>query len=505
MFFLRRHPLFFGFVIVIAALGAWIGARQAKQAGYTDGVVIAMQSAPATLDPRFATDATGTDLLDLISLPLVRLGPDGAPHPAAATFSRPNPTTYVFHLKPLFFHNGVMLNSRAVKDFYQSMADPHSASPYGALVRKIVTIETRGPNTIIFTLKQADPFGWVIFTRPLALVQGGMGLNPTGLGPYRVSSHTDQRIVLDSAPTWHGTPPTLPRLTFLVVKDPLVRLLKVIHGEADLTQGDMPASLYTYGVKHGLTGLEGEGDTYTYIGFNLHDKVAGNLAVRQALLYAIDRQTIINTLLNGKAAPADSLLPQGSPARWAAPLPAANPQKAAAILDKAGFTPDAHGVRLHLSLSTTASPGTLLLVQAIQQQLARAGIALDLRLSEWGTFYGNIKKGNFQSFLLSWVGVFQPDIYNTLFAGSMAPPDGANRGRYENPVVDGWLETMMHSENVKTRNKMARNVQRAVWHDLVYVPLWKPVRLALVSPQLTGYTLPVQGGFTGLLQARKLP
>ena len=192
-------------------------------------------------------------------------------------------------------------------------------------------------------------------------------------------------------------------------------------------------------------------------------------------------------------------LPATNPATWAAPIADYNPQKAADILEKAGFTPGPDGMRIHVRLSTTSSPSILLMVQAIQQQLRAAGIDLQINTSEWGTFYGQVKKGNFQMFLLSWVGVFDADIYDLLFHSRMIPPDGANRGRYRDEHMDALLNALMQSASSAQRLALAHAVQQKAADDMIYLPLWKRHNLVLMRPEVNGYQPDVEGGYLGLL------
>ena len=80
------------------------------------------------------------------------------------------------------------------------------------------------------------------------------------------------------------------------------------------------------------------------------------------------------------------------------------------------------------------------IAEAIKEQLQQVGIELEIRSYEWGTFYSDIKKGNFHLYSLAWVGVMDPDILFQIFHSSSVPPNGDNRGRYVNAEVDRLLE-----------------------------------------------------------------
>ena len=83
--------------------------------------------------------------------------------------------------------------------------------------------------------------------------------------------------------------------------------------------------------------------------------------------------------------------------------------------------------------------------QAIQQDLRRVGIDLDLRSYEFATVFADILKGNFQIFSLQWVGggLVDPDMLRRVFHSQQVPPSGFNRGYYENPDVDRLIEGLV--------------------------------------------------------------
>jgi peptide/nickel transport system substrate-binding protein len=127
--------------------------------------------------------------------------------------------------------------------------------------------------------------------------------------------------------------------------------------------------------------------------------------VRQAIAYSIDRDLIIRTLLHGHAQPAASLLP---PSHWALSGDRSrygyDPVRAEQLLDASAHKRDSKGVRFHLTMKTSNDGGTRLLAAVLQQQLAKVGIALDLRSYEFATFYSDVTRGAFQMYSLRWIG-----------------------------------------------------------------------------------------------------
>ena len=468
-------------------------------------LVVGIQSGATSLDARQATDAASSRLLRLITLGLVELdGRQQAVPSAAERIEQTDALTYKVWLKDMTYHDGTPFTAESVKALYDSIRLPESTSPLKGLYAVIKDIQILPNNGLEFTLNTPNPFFWNLLLRPLVNITDATKPTdlPIGLGPYKVAAVSEGGdVTLTRAKTWQGSPPKLDRITFKVVPDPLVRLLKLRSGEVDLVQNDIPDIFYRYGLEHGLKGQTGEAATYTYLGFNLQDKLTGDIEVRKALAHALDTATMVEALLGGRARPARSVLPEAHPGFWPAPSADYNPAKAAQILDEAGYKKGPDGVRFSLTFSTTNNPSILLIAQVMQQQLKAVGIDLKITSSEWGTFYGNIKKGNFQLYLLSWVGLFNPDFFQYVFHSSMVPPSGANRGRYMNAEMDRLIDTLMQTADEDTRNKIAVDIQKRQHADVVYIPLWRRDHVVLMRPDVTGYAPVLDGGYDALLQA----
>jgi peptide/nickel transport system substrate-binding protein len=289
---------------------------------------------------------------------------------------------------------------------------------------------------------------------------------------------------------------------FLHVPDPTVRVLKLLRGEIDMVQNDLPPELIAYLFKNGgVQVLRSRGSNFTYLGFNLNDGVVGRLGVRQAIAHALDREAIIKYVLGDAARPATALLP---PDHWAGnPILAPyryDPARARALLKEEGF--DSKNPA-RITYKTSSDPFRIRLATIIQRQLAQVGIDVDLRSYDWGTFYGDIKAGRFQMFSLTWVGIKTPDIFHTVFHSSAVPPNGANRGRFMSAVADRMIETAEASSNLETQTKHYRDLQAYLLEQLPYVPLWYEDHVFVARRDIVGYTLAVDGDYDGLMQVHK--
>jgi peptide/nickel transport system substrate-binding protein len=241
------------------------------------------------------------------------------------------------------------------------------------------------------------------------------------------------------------------------------------------------------------------GSNYTYIGFNLQDQTTGEQRVRQAIAHAIDRQAIIRWVMQGAARQAESLFP---PEHWASgslEAYAYNPDRARELLTELGYS---KANPLKLTYKTSSDPFRIRLATVIQSQLKEVGIDVDLRSYDWGTFFGDIKQGNFQLYSLSWVGIRTPDIYRNIFASDALPPSGANRGRYVSKRVDQLIKQAEQTSNLSDQAKLYHQVAAELHQDLPYIPLWYEDQLAVQGSRISGYKLMSDGNYDGLAQVK---
>ena len=466
-----------------------------------DGTLrMGLATAPRNLDPRFATDAVSECINRLLYRRLVAFDAASRPVPALAAWEQPTPTRYLFTLGKAVrvFSDGSRLNAEDVKATYASILDPAGASPHRALLSSIQDIEIYGPDRIEFRLSEPDPLFPAylgIGILPAALIRHNHGFQraPVGSGPFRFLDWPETgRLRLERRRDRQ-------RLDLLVVKDPNVRVMKLLRGEIHLLQNDLAPDLLGY-----LRGRpevrvrEIGGTNFSYLGFNLQDPITGLLPVRQAIAYTIDRRAILHFLFQDGGRLAEAMFP---PEHWTGTPGLAgyvhDPARAEALLATAGFGPEQP---LRLVYKTSSDPFRVRLATVIQAQLARVGIQVEVRSYDWGTFYGDIKAGRFQLYSLSWVGIRTPDIFRYVFHSTSVPPQGANRGRYRSPHADRIIETARAEQDLERQTEHYRQLQALLLEELPYVPLWYENQVCAYRNEVQGYRLAPDGNYDGLVE-----
>jgi len=467
-------------------------------------VVIAVAHAPANLDPRLATDATSERVNRLLYARLVELDSAGRPAPGIAGWQRLSPRHYQFELAPdrLPFSDGEPLTAQDVAATYRSILDGALASPHQAALSLIERIEVLGEHRIAFHLSRPDPLFPAFLSvgiAPARLIADGHPLQraPVGSGPFQlVDWPRSGRLVLERR--GDGRRVILDR-----VKDPNVRVMKLMRGEVDLLQNDLPPELVTFLRRRQDIGvINRPGVNFSYLGFNLADPITGDLRVRRAIAHAIDREAILRWLFIGQGRPAEALLP---PEHWAGardlrPYPY-DPERARELLGEAGYGMER---RLPLSYKTSSDAIRLRLASVLQAQLSEVGIDLAIQSYDWGTFFGDIKAGRFQLYGLTWVGVRLPDIFRYAFHSDSLPPNGANRGRYISAKADQLIEAARREQDPADQARHYRRLQAVLHADLPYVPLWYEDQIAAVRVDVTGYRLATDGNYDGLLSIERV-
>jgi len=472
-------------------------------------VVFLIESSPASLDPRVGTDFASEHIDELLFDGLVERDASFHFTPAlAASWDQPDALTLVFHLRNgLKFADGRALTSRDVAWTIDSMRNGVVISPKAATYASVASVEARDPRTVVFHLKQPDNFLLTnLSTGAIGVVPYGSGRDfwrhPVGSGPFRfVSQRIDQDVVVERNPESWSVEPKIARVRFAVVPDAITQSLELEKGSADVEVNSLPMdALPVLADRSNLVVQDTAGTVIQYLAFNTRDAILGKASVRQAIAFAIDRGLIIHTLLHGHAQPALSLLPQS---HWAWTGAVArydyNPTRAERLLDEAGYPRGANGIRFHLTMKTSTDEFTRLMAAVLQQQLARVGIALDLRSNEFATFYSDVTRGAFQMYSLRWIGGNeQPDIFSYVFSTARIPPKGANRGRYTNPQLDSLLDDAAETGDMNRRRADYVEAQQILARDLPSINLWYLDTVMVHSRRLTNVTPSPSGRYTFL-------
>lgn len=467
-----------------------------------DVIRIGLPVAPVTLDPRFATDAVSYRLVRLLHAPLVDFDSAANPRPELAEWQQLSSQHYRFFIdEHARFSDGTPVEASDVAATYRSVLDPARASPHKASLANIDEIAVIDDKTVDFLLARPD----LLF--PGTLVIGILASDDAEAMRQKAAPKTSSGKFEHLASGSDGTILLRRRsdgahFEFHTVKDATVRALKIINGELDIMQGNIPPEMFAWlSSQPGVKAEHYDGATFSYLGFNMAAGHGQLREVRRAIGHAIDRASIIEHVFHNYARPAQALFP---PEHWAGASHlqdlAYDPDHARALLAEAGFKDR----RITLHYKTSSDHFRLRIATILKSQLADVGIDIEIQSLDWGTFYGDVKSGAFQVYGLSWVGLKLPDIFRHAFHSSAIPPSGANRGRYREPAADRLIEAAERADDRNERIALYHALQERLMYDLPYVPLWFEDQLLVMRDDITGYSTNVDGNFDALERTAKV-
>ncbi len=499
-------------LLVVLALCLHVVSCSGRPAPNT--LVMVIEFSPTNLDPRVGTDAQSEFIDELLFDSLVRKDQNFNLAPAVAErWENPDLRTYVFHLRRgIVFHDGRPLTAKDVKWTLDTMRDGSLRTIKGATYKLVDRVDTPDDFTVVVHLTEPfAPLLWNLSEGAFGIVPYGSGKdfnrNPIGSGPFRlVRNDPDSQVVIARNDAYWGPRARVERIRFAVVPDATTRALELRKGSADLAAANSfpPDMVRALAREPNISVQRHPGTSLAYLAFNLRDPILKDVRVRQALAYAIDRQTILHYLLDDSGRLAASVLP---PEHWAYDADVAHypydPAKANALLDASGYPRGKDGARFHLTMKTSTDETTRLLAAVLQQQLRQAGIILDIRSFEFATFYSDVTKGAFQLYSLRWIGYANqdPDIFEDAFDSASFAPKRANRGYYSNPEVDRLIEEGRSTVDQQQRKRIYADVQRILGRDLPYIDLWYMDNVLVHSPRVRDVALGVSADYEFLTTA----
>jgi peptide/nickel transport system substrate-binding protein len=511
-----------GGLIVVGCL-VMVGCRTRVEA--PGSVVMIIESSPNNLDLRMGTDAQSERVGGQIFDALVKKDDHYELRPWLATsWEQPDALTWVFHLRgDVRFHDGRPLEAEDLVYTIESLIDGSLVTAKGGNFAAVDRAVARDRLTVVVKMKRPD--AGLLFNMSdglFGVVPRGsgkdFGLHPVGSGSFKfVSAVQDKEVIVErNHDYWADRVDTLPplsagaqrieRIRFTVVPDTITSALELQKGSADLASNvvtlDMVHELES---RPNLKVESGGGSLVVYVTLNVTDPLLKDKRVRQAVACAIDRQPIVDAILRGQARLADTLLPVR---HWAAATGAELAQyphdvaRAQRLLEEAGFPAGKDGVRLRLTLKTSTDETTRLMAAVLQQQLRAAGIALEIRSTEFGTFYADVTKGAFQIYALRWIGSNEdPDIFRYAYGTNSMPPKGGNRGHYSNAKQDALLAEASASSDRSVRKRDYVEVQQILADELPSIPMWYPNNEVIHTRRIVNVRPRASGNFDFLREA----
>lgn len=415
---------------------------------------------------------------------------------------------YTFHLRPnVYWHDGTSLTADDVVFTISLLQDPAFPGPpeLGGDLWRVVKIEKVDRYTVRFTLP--GPYAYAPFldyttfgilpahllsgTRAADLPDVAFNLNPVGSGPFKLADVSIEdgvvtSLLLEQVPYYYGAMPYLDRIQFRFYPSSQVVLDAYEAGEVEgvgsIPVADLPRA-------RALTTLNLYSAQLAEYGVVLLNLARADLPffqeqeVRQALWYALDRQRIIDSALNGQALIAHSPLIPGT---WAykADIPhyEYDPARAQALLDEAGWIlPErSDGIRrkgerpLAFTLVTSSEPAHVAVAQMLAEQWAAVGITVTVATVAPAEAFEALENRSFEAILIHLSLPGDPDPYP--FWHETQIEGGQNYAGFKHRRISEIVEQARITLNREQRLELYYEFQDVFAQEvpalLLYVPVY---------------------------------
>lgn len=424
--------------------------------------------------------------------------------PTLATgFDQISDTEYRLHLRTdVKFHDGTPLDADAVVFSLQRVMD--SSNPRHGEFGFMESVEAVDDNTV--TIKTKKPHAPTIasLVDPLvSIVKPGVNLNttPVGTGPFKFDSHQKGvKLTVFRNDNYWGERARLNGAVLFFVADAMTRAMQLEGGDVDVARGLPQSEVQNLKSKSDLEVLSMETLRENLLYVNMRKAPFDNLAVRQAINYAIDRQEIVDTALEGiGGVPAVGVFTSRNP--WSANeyLQAYdfNPSRAKELLGQAGITDtdgdgwmDFQGKPFSITIKTyTSRAENKPSAEVVAAQLQKIGIKTNVEILDSGALGSDLVNGNYDLALYSWsTGTTgDPDYFFSKHFESTGAE--ARKTGYSNADVDDWLEKARTTFDREERMEYYRKVQEQVLADSPEIVLFYLNELAGNNKKVKGYAL----------------
>jgi peptide/nickel transport system substrate-binding protein len=456
-------------------------------------LVIAATGDPTSLHPDADADARNWIVSSQIHNALIELDHDFELVPTLATGYEiaEDGSSYRFELEQgVRFHDGAEFTAEDVVYSYQWYKDPENAAASSVNYTRMEAAEAVDPHTVVVRMTAADAtflrWGAAKAILPSEYHErvgaGPYSASPIGTGPFRFADWArGQSITLEAFDDYFEGRPMIDRITFRVLTDQSARAAALRDGEVDAAfdlqlRDALDLTNLAEFTTFALPGLD-----LNHFPLNNQHPVLSDRAIRRAMMYALDRDRMIDEIYSGAATPATSHL---SPVleQWYEPDVPRYPtdrDRAIEVLEEAGWTVGGDGVReregTRLSFICTTIAGDerrRRQAEMAREMLADVGIEMQLAESDVPSILEGMRTGELDASLFNWTyGGWNgdPDTRSTLHSGAFNNFHHFHDGRVDARLLNG-LTTMEH----QARREIYGQIQRIVAEEVpfLFIMFW---------------------------------
>jgi peptide/nickel transport system substrate-binding protein len=480
-------------------------------------VILGYIDEPPTMDPRVSGSAKATNLLVNVFDTLVSLDREtGEILPGLATSweASEDGASYTFHLRDdVLFHDGTPFNAEAVKYTFDSIMDPELKSltaigylgPYDnteVVDEFTVTVNFSEPYAAFMNTVSTTPLAPVSPTAAESMGPVEFARAPVGTGPFKMTDWQQQvSMTFERNPDYnwpvgvykHEGPAYIDQLVVNFIPEASTLTGSLSSGQLTIADGILPQDIAGFQSNPEFQVLlPSVPGSPQILPINAAKFPTDDLAVRQAINYAIDTETIIDTLFFGTLKPAKGPLASST---WTY-NPAVeeyfpyDPERATQLLTDAGWVMGSGGVLekdgqpLVLEYITTSGQAADV-AELVQAYLSMVGIQTNLQILEYAATAELMLDGAHHIARIGYTGT-DPIALSTLYHSRNIPGTNFNRTMKPDPALDEMLDAAASETDREARAQMYMDIQTYIMDQALLIPLWEQTIFWGASAKLRG-------------------
>jgi peptide/nickel transport system substrate-binding protein len=448
-----------------------------------------------SINPMKPKSSAGHMAVELLYSGLTRIGTDLVAQPdlAESWTSNDDASSFTFTLRDAKFHSGAPVTAKDVVATITAILNKDNGSPGRTQIGPITKVEAADDRNVVFTLDGSfadlpvslgSVFAKIISAEALAGDLAVLDTTPAGSGPFVLTEFDPARIISVRRNDGYYDPerPYLDGVDQLLYPDATGEAAALVNKETDLLLEANPTSYARLAETAGIVGERVATGNFLNLVLRVDQKPFDDIRVRQALALALDRQALVDVVLEGFGRPADDSIISPEASLYTAPKKAAyDPEKAKALLAEAGYS---NGIDVVLYAAAVPPLRTTLAV-AVKEFAAPAGFNIEVKTVPMDEYLANVfRKANF--YVGSWnMGPTQDYWYNTLLTSGGALADTG----WNNAGFDEAIATARRTTDVAERTALYAKAQDIVTTELPYIVPFFLDRLAARAEYVNGLQL----------------
>ncbi|MGZ9811660.1 peptide ABC transporter substrate-binding protein [Pseudoroseicyclus sp. H15] len=475
----------------------------------------------ATYDPGLTSETFAAPIIGNTFEGLVRFNEAGEIEPAMAESWEVSEDglTYTFHLRDANWSDGQPVTAQDFVYAWTRVLDPAAGAMNPAMFYLIdgaeayyangatgdVAISAPDDKTFTFTLAQRVPYimQLLTYTNFFPVREDMVEADPEGWtrspetfignGPFKVSEFNfGESVVFEKNPEYYDAESvSLDTLTFRLIPEPTTALTAYESGQVDGIEAvPAPEIPRLMASDEGFMVVPSLGTTYAF--FNPAVAPLDDVKVRQALSMAIDRQELIDFVMQSADVPALALVPYGMTIDGEdfrdgtdtfGLAPTAEVEAAQELLAEAGY-PDGEGFPETVFV-TYSSPPVERIIEAIQQMWkANLNIDVEIQASEWQVYYPEVQKVEYQIAQMGW-GADYP--HPMTFLDIFLSDSPNNLAGWQNEEYDAEIAAAKAATDEAESLADMREAEAILMNDHIILPMYHRYAYMMMSPEVEGF------------------